>query len=184
VKNIFCYANKFKKSSLFICLISKIKMFLFLTVWFNICVHPIYVSVTNMDIDAQKGNILMSITIFTEDLETILHNKYNIDGWIGTAGEHRDCRRILGEYVNERFSVAVNNGGKIIFTTDSTTIVEDAMWFYMKGSAKQPIKNIEIYNKLLTDFFSKQTNLVIVNTGNKETGHKLDRKTYKVELSL
>ena len=159
-------------------------MFLFITVWFNVIVHPLYVSVTNMDIDAQKGNILMSIKIFTEDLETVLHNKYNIDGWIGTSGEHRDCRRILGEYVNERFSIAVNNGKKVNLTTDSTTVVDDAMRFYMKGAAKQPIKNIEIDNRLLTDFFSRQTNLVIINAGKKETGHKLDRKTYKVELSL
>jgi hypothetical protein len=137
-----------------------------------------------MDIDAQKGSVSLSISIFTEDLETILHNKYNIDGWIGTSGEHRDSRKMLGEYVNERFSIAVNNGEKINLTTDSTTIVEDAMWFYMRGASQQPIKNIEIDNRLLTDFFSKQTNLLIINTGKKETGHKLDRKSFKVALSL
>jgi hypothetical protein len=137
-----------------------------------------------MDIDAQKGSISLSIMIFTEDLETILHNKYNIDGWIGTSYEHRDGRKILGEYVNERFSIAVNNGEKISLITDSTIIVEDAMRFYMKGIAKQPIRNLEIENRLLIDFFSKQTNLVIISTGKKETGHKFDRKVHKIELSL
>jgi hypothetical protein len=163
-------------------------MILFLTFWLGLsgisCAHPVYVSVTNMDIDAPKGTVSLSITIFTEDLETVLHNKYSINGWIGTSGEHRDSRRMLGEYLNERFSISVNSGERVSLTTDSTTVVDDAMRFYMKGSAKQPIRNIVIDNRLLTDFFSKQTNLVIINSGKKETGHKLDRKNFKVELSL
>ena len=164
-------------------------MVLFLTVWLSFCnvflVHPLYLSVTNMDIDRQKGSIEMSIRIFTDDLETILHNKYNIDGWIGTPSEHRDGRRLLSEYVNERFSVVVNNGEKIGLITDSMTIVEDCMWFYMKGVAKQAIRRIEIDNRLLTDFFSKQTNMVIAGIiGGEVKYYKLDRKSYKIELSL
>ena len=162
-------------------------MFLFLTVWLNFCgviMHPLYVSMTNMDVDAQNGSIVLQIRIFTEDLETILHNKYNVDGWMGTQNEHRDGRRLLREYVNERFSIAVNDGEKIDLATDSMTIVEDMMWFYMKGKAKQTIRRMEIDNRLLTDFFSKQNNLVIISTGRDEIGRKLDRKNFMFELSL
>jgi len=137
-----------------------------------------------MDIDAQKGNITLSLWIFTDDLETILHNKYNVDGWIGTPKEHRDCRKLLLEYLNERFSITVNNGEKINLVTDSMTINDDMMWFYMKGTAERSINRIEVDNRVLTDLFSNQNNLVIVNTGKNETGRKLDRKTYKFELSL
>ena len=165
-------------------------MVLFLTVWFNFCSvlsahhHPMYVSVTNMDVDAKKGSIALSVRIFTDDLETVLHNKYDIDGWIGTSGEHRDGRRLLREYVNERFSITVNEGEKIALVTDSMTIVEDMMWFYMKGTARQSISRIEVDNRLLTDFFSEQNNMVIINTGRNETGRILNRKTHKYELSL
>jgi hypothetical protein len=137
-----------------------------------------------MDIDVQKGCITLSIRIFSEDLETILHNKYNVDGWIGTPNEHRDGRRLLREYVDERFSIAVNGGEKLVLATDSMAIIEDAMWFYMKGTANKVIRNVEINNSLLTDFFAKQTNLVIVGIGRNEKGYKLDRKTRKIELSL
>jgi hypothetical protein len=146
--------------------------------------HPLYVSVTNMDIDVQRGNIVLSIRIFTDDLETILHNKYNVDGWIGTPNEHRDSRRLLREYVDERFSIVVNSGKKLVLATDSMAIMEDAMWFYMKGTANKVIWNMEINNSLLTDFFAKQTNLVIIGIGRNEKGYKLDRKTHKIELSL
>jgi len=137
-----------------------------------------------MDIDAQGKSIMLTIRLFTDDLETMLHNKYNIDGWIGTSAEHSDSRKRLEEYVNERFSIAVNDGEKIVLVTDSMTIVEDSMWFYIKGVAKQAIRRIEVNNRLLTDFFEKQNNLVIINTGKNETGRILDRNNYKFELSL
>jgi hypothetical protein len=163
-------------------------MVLFFTVWLNFCsalfAHPMYVSWTNIDVDAQRGNVLLSIRLFTDDLETILHNKYNVEGWIGTPGEHRDCRRLLKEYLNERFSVKVNNGEKLGLDTDSITIMDDMMWFYMKGTANKTIRNMEIDNRLLTDFFSNQNNLVIVSTGREEKWDKLNRKKYKIELSL
>ena len=164
-------------------------MVLFFTVWVNVWCgffahHPMYVSMTNMDIDGQKGNIVLSIRIFTDDLETILHNRYNVEGWIGTPIEHRDSRRLLREYIHERFSVAVNNGIKLDLQTDSITIVEDSMLFYMKGAAQQIIRQVEIDNRLLTDFFSSQTNLVIISDNRKENGYKLNRKTHKIELSL
>ena len=164
-------------------------MFLFLTVWLNFCStfivhHPMYVSMTNMDIDAKKGSIILSIRIFTDELETVLHNKYNVDGWIGTPGEHRDSRRLLNEYVNERFSILVNKGEKISLTTDSITVVDDTMWFYMKGTVRNNIRHVEIDNRILTDFFEKQENLIIICTGQKEKWDKLNRKKHKIELSL
>ncbi len=160
---------------------------LFFTFWINLCgifLHPLYVSVVNMDVNASDKHIVMSVKIFTDDLETVLHNKYGIEGWIGTPNEHGDGRRLVREYVNERFSITVNRNEKLALSTDSIAIVEDATWFYMKGISSQPIRFVEIDNRLLTDFFSKQTNLVIIGTGGEEKGYKLDRKKHKIELSL
>lgn len=162
-------------------------MFLFLTVWFNFCgilLHPMYVSMTNMDVDTKSGNIVLQIRIFTDDLETILHNKYNVEGWIGTPNEHRDGKRLLREYVNERFSITVNNGEKLDLMTDSMVIIGDMMWFYMKGTYQKTIRRLEVDNRLLTDFFSNQKNLIFIGTGRDEIGRELNRKKYKFELSL
>ena len=163
-------------------------MVLFLTVWLNFCsvyyAHPLYVSVTNMDIDAKGKSVVFSIRMFTDDLETILHNKYNIEGWIGTPAEHRDSRRRLEEYVNERFSIVVNGGEKIELVTDSLIVNDDSVWFHFKGAARQTIQRMEIENRLLTDFFANQNNLMIIHTGKNETGFRLNRKNTKIELSL
>jgi len=166
-------------------------MLLFFTVWINFCstffAHPMYFSYTNMDIDAQGGCVLLSVRLFADDMETVLHNKYNIEGWIGTKAEHRDGRRLLREYLNERFSITVNNSEKIELVADSMTIVKDdetVFCFYMKGVARQSISRMEIDNRLLTDFFEKQSNLMIISTGRNEKAYKLNRKNHIIELSL
>ena len=165
-------------------------MFLFLAVWLNFCgtfVHPWYISITNMDVDEQKGDIVLRINLFVDELEVVLHNKYNIDGWLGTAAEHSDSRRLLMEYVNERLSVTVNNGEKIELVTDSITFnkEEEAMlYFYMRGIAKQAIRRIEVDNRLLTEFFSNQTNLVYIDVRRGLKAYKLNRNKHKIELSL
>ena len=160
-------------------------MVVLITFWIKFCTlflaHPVYISYTNVDVDAKKGDIVLSIRIFTDDLETILHHKYNVDGWIGTPNEHSDSRRLLKEYVKERFSIVVNNNEMIDLQTDSVTIVDDAIWFKMNGKARRTIRHIEIDNRLLTDFFSSQTNLVIINNN---IGRKLNRKTHKIEIPL
>jgi hypothetical protein len=159
-------------------------MFLFFAVWLNIFLHPVSVSVTNMDIDAQKRSIELSIKLFAHDLETVLHNKHDIHSWIGTQYEHPDSRRLLKDYVNDKFTVAVNNGEKIELITDSVTLIDDAMMFYMKGKANQTINSVEIDNRLLTDYFADQTNLVIINNGSRDFAYILNRRNHNIELSL
>ena len=163
-------------------------MALFFTVWFNfcsiICLHPVCVSITNMDIDAESGSIVMQIRLHTDDLELVLHNKYHVHGWIGTPDEHQDSRRLLNEYVNERFLITVNDGEKIKLVTDSITIVDEMLWFHMKGDFSKTISQLEVDNRLLTDFFANQTNLIIISTGKKEKWDNLNRYKHKIELSL
>lgn len=162
-------------------------MTLFFAFWINFCsvsFHPLYVSITNLDVDAQEKSIAGSLRIFTEDLETVLHNKYSVHAWLGTSSEHAEGRRLLVEYVNERFSISVNRNEKLNVSVDSMKIIEDAMWFYIKAVSSQPIHFVEIENRILTDFFERQTNLVIIGIEGKEKGFKLDRKKHKIELSL
>jgi hypothetical protein len=159
----------------------------FLTLWINcytVLAHPVYVSVANMDIDAQGKCVTVSLKVFVGDMETVLHNKYGIDGWIGTPQEHRDSKRLIGEYLGERFTMKVNRYEEIGWQTDSMVINEEALWIYMKGLSTKPIRQAVISNRLLTDFFQTQTNLLIIHTDGREEGYKLDRKKYQIELII
>lgn len=162
-------------------------MTLLFVFWINFCslfFHPVYVSVMNMDIEASEKKISMSLRVFTDDMETVLHNRYGIDGWIGTSGEHRNSRDLINEYVLEHVAVTVNRRERLNLSTDSMVLHGDALWIYMRGNPSETIRHIEIDNSVLTDFFNTQTNLVIINTGREEKGYKLNNRKRKIELSL
>jgi hypothetical protein len=150
----------------------------------SVLFHPVYVSVANMDIDASGGGIALSLKVFTDDMETVLHNKYHIDGWIGTPREHRDSRRLIGEYLAERLTIETNRKEKILMRIDSMSVREEALWIYMNGKSGETIRHLTVENKVLTDFFRQQTNLVIIGTGRKEEGYSLNRNHYKIDVSL
>jgi hypothetical protein len=137
-----------------------------------------------MDIDAKGKSIALSLKVFADDMETVLHNKYGIDGWIGSSREHRDARRLIGKYLNERLTIDINRRERMSLQTDSMIVNEEALWIYMKGSAFETIHYVEINHRVLTDFFRTQTNLVIIGTGKREEGYKLNREKYKIELLL
>ncbi|MDR3094451.1 MAG: hypothetical protein LBU62_07440 [Bacteroidales bacterium] len=162
-------------------------MTLFLAVWLNVCsalFHPVYVSVCNVDIDASRSVVTLSLKVFTDDMETMLHNKYNINGWIGTPKEHRNSRRLIGEYIAERLSVEVNRRNRLVLQTDSMIVSEGALWIYMTGKSAGAIQHIAVENRVLTDFFRQQTNLVIIGIGKREEGYSLNRNNCKLELAL
>ena len=145
--------------------------------------HHLHISVTDMKVDAQKGTVEMSIRMYAVDLETMLHNKYNIHERLE---EPSRFRAMLEEYVNERFSIVVNNDERVGLVVDSITMVEEMVWFHIRGAAKRPIEHIEINNRLLTEYFSSQSNLMIISATNNERDRtfRLDRRNFKVEFAL
>ena len=162
-------------------------MTLFVAVWMNVCsvlFHPLYVSVCNVDIDASHLLVTLSLKVFTDDVETVLHNKYSIDGWVGTPKEHRDSRRLISEYLGERLNVEVNRRNRLVLQTDSMIVNEDALWIYMTGKSADTIRHLAVENRVLTDFFRRQTNLVIIGIGKREEGYSLNRNNFKLELTL
>ncbi|MDR1672284.1 MAG: hypothetical protein LBS09_02290 [Bacteroidales bacterium] len=126
----------------------------------------------------------MSLRMFADDAETVLHNKYGIDGWIGVQGEHRDARRLLCAYLDEKLTVEANHREKVVLTVDSIVVHEEALWVYMQGRTEDIIRHVTVQQRVLTDFFRTQSNLVIISTGKKEEGYKLDKGKDKIELTI
>jgi hypothetical protein len=137
-----------------------------------------------MDIDAAENRIALSLKVFADDMETMLHNKYGIHGGIGTDREHRDAKRLLMEYLGERLTIEINHREKMTLRMDSMAIHEEAIWLYMQGKSSATMQYVTVHNRVLTDFFRTQSNLVMVSTGRKEEGYKLDKEKDKIELTI
>jgi hypothetical protein len=54
----------------------------------------------------------------------------------------------------------------------------------MSGKASANLRTLTVENRVLTDFFRTQTNLVIVAAGGAEKGFRLTRDDYKMQITL
>lgn len=140
--------------------------------------HPLHLSITN--ITYENGKLQISMKTFRDDWETAYFHYHGAE--IDFMEE--DNRQIpwFSNYLEERFSISRGNEKNAeALSIDTIVISEDAMQIEMYGEMKGKPKSLYIYNSLLTDIFPDQSNLVIFEFKEKETGMKFDvRKHDKV----
>jgi len=133
--------------------------------------HPLHLSITN--IIFENGKLSISMKTFQDDWETAYFHYH------GKQIDFNDYnnRKIpwFSGYLEDRFSIATEKGNtSSIIRIDTIVMEEEAMRIEMWTELKGNPKSLYIYNALLTDIFPDQTNLVIFEFKEKETGIKFD----------
>ena len=81
--------------------------------------------------------------------------------FISTAKESKYCDEVIENYINKNLTLKVN--GKF-YTTEmiGKELSKDkiAVWCYLEIAGMRGIKTIEIENKILTELFNDQKNIV------------------------
>lgn len=124
--------------------------------------HKFYVSVTQVDYNQTKGRIEISSRIFIDDLEKVLDKKYNQKLNLATRQESSKAKELIAQYVTEKMSVLVNHKEKKLVFLGSE-YEDDVLICYLKVDYSEKITTFDLYNSLLTEFFSEQQNIVHTN---------------------
>ena len=91
----------------------------------------------------------------------------------------------FNSYLTNHFSISSSKGDvPLILKTDTIILDEDTMLIEMNAQLKENPKSLYIYSTLLTDIFPDQTNLVIFEFREKETGIKFDVRKHEEVLLL
>jgi hypothetical protein len=149
--------------------------------------HPVHVSVSNIDYSEKSGCFEISLKIFVNDLEAVIDKKYNVKLNLGMPDQIADCDDYIYRYIAENYSIVINNKkrsrNKLVLKNKK--IIEDSIWLYyeLKGVTGN-VRNIYIKNSILTDAFKDQNNLLIINYFNFQKGYnfKIDDDSVKIEL--
>lgn len=143
--------------------------------------HPLHVSVTNMNIE--NNSLDITIKTFCEDWEIAFFHYY---------GKKADMKKIEGEtkkwfdlYLKSSFYIKLNGSSDTLnFVVDSITYEDLSMTIKMHTKLTNPPKSLYIYNAILTDIFADQTNLLILSHQGREKGLRFDFKNKDEELLL
>ena len=143
--------------------------------------HPLHLSITN--ITYENGKLKISMKTFRDDWELAYFHYHGAE--IDFMEEENRQVPWFTKYLEDRFTISEGKGRNAEeLSIDTIVISEDAMHIEMYGELKGNPKSLYIYNSLLTDIFPDQSNLVIFEFKEKETGIKFDVRKYDVVVEL
>ena len=154
-------------------------LFLFHLNWI---LHPVHVSITNIDISTVDKEINFSIRLFHDDLSIALYYEYH-DFMGGESADSLSERDFADEYVKSKIIITGDNNQQLDFTLNEKETTDDSV--IMHYSCKLPdkkMKSVQLTNDIFFNIYPDQKNLVIVNLDGNENGYTLTNGNNSVQL--
>ena len=133
-------------------------------------VHPIYMSVTEIEHNAKEKTLEISCRIFTNDLETTLRksNKGLID--LINPRDKSAMNKLVNDYIQKHLSIQVD-GKAVALQFLGYEQQEDAINSFFQVNNIASVKKISVTDNILYEYKSEQISLlhVTVNGNRKST---------------
>jgi len=155
------------------------------TLLFSSWLHPVHVSLLNIDMETNTGDFTLTFKMFSDDFESIISQKYGIQLDIVNQVDPEENILSVNKYIDESFSMSINGMRIEALEYIRNELNHEAIWLFYRGRFEGTIRTVTITNKVMMDKFEDQTNLVIVTYLNKQNGYRLNNKnpdiTFKIE---
>ncbi|PJJ09437.1 hypothetical protein CLU83_2793 [Flavobacterium sp. 1] len=127
--------------------------------------HKFYMAIYQINYAPEKKMLQITARIFADDFDKALEKKHGKKFFFGTNKETAESLELLKKYLAESFSLKVNGQSKTMNFL-SKEMDGDVLVCYLSIKDISKIKEIEIYNSILTDYFASQQNIVNVTAFN------------------
>ncbi len=157
-----------------------------LTVWL-LCsswLHPIHVSVSNVDLDPVGGKVELSVKIFADDFQDLILHKYGVQLNIVEQEGPGDKISAVNEYIEEALQLVFNGKETADLQFVEAALNEEAIWLFYSYEHPGKIRKVDIVNRIMLEKFSDQTNLMIITFNEKQNGYRLDNKTTELSFNI
>ena len=155
-------------------------LFVTLSSWF----HPVHVSVTNVDLEPEKGMINVSVKLFSDDFEDLILRKYGVQMSITLQENPEKHIAAINRYIGDALQFTINGGQEIEMDFSGSELNHEAIWLSYMGVSGQRIRKMEVRNELMLDKFEDQTNLMIVSYGDQQNGYRLNNKNTELSFNI
>jgi len=147
----------------------------------NPVMHPIHVSVCNIDFRQTENTVV--IKLFKDDFALALKNNFQVDILMDAADENKNSE-VISKYVNSCLKLEVNKNKILKLDYKTSEINEEAIWVYFRMEKINDVTSLKIKNTLMVDLWDDQTNLVIISHNEKEDGYRFNRRDIEFEIDL
>src|SRR3972149_9378572 len=148
------------------------KILLFLHLFLMEIMHPVHMSLVNIDYLPEDKEFSILFKIYTDDLNQVLYHYYGINIAGNNSASDENIKQ-LNTYISNNFKIAA---GKKNIKPDFTSIRfdDESTWIQYRAEFSKEIEQIYIKNTLLNDLYFDQLNLLIFRYNDFEKGYQLD----------
>ena len=134
--------------------------------------HPLHLSVCDIDFDKQTRSLEISQRIFADDLENVLRPKVGAKTDILNPVNKEQLSSAIREYVLQNLQLQLN-GKKANPRYIGYEVDEDVVWVYLEVPNVRSLNTITVQNTLFFEVFQDQLNLINVKKDGKVRSLKL-----------
>ena len=132
--------------------------------------HPLYVSVLEIEHNAKDKTLELSCKIFTDDFEKTLRNAYHVHVDLLSSKEKEAMSKLVNDYVQKHLKISLE-GKNATMRFLGYEQIEEGIYSYYQVDNVNTVKNISITDNILYEYKTEQIGLihVIVNGNRKST---------------
>ena len=134
--------------------------------------HPFYVSVIEIQHNANEKNVDVSVRIFTEDLEATLKKMNNKVDLIHPTDQSLN-NQMLNSYITNKLQIKIDGKSYPLHYVGYEQ-QQESIWTYFDIANISSFKKVEVECSILYDFEKSQINIFHVKEKGVEKSYKLD----------
>ena len=135
--------------------------------------HPLHVSVTEINHNAADKTLEISCKLFTDDFEKVLGQNYKTSVDLINPPDRAAMEKLVSQFIRQHLVLKIDD--KLVqlaylgYERDN-----DAIYSYFQVENLPAVKKIGVTNSIMYELFTDQINLMHVSVGGKRKSTKLD----------
>ena len=146
-------------------------------------VHPIYVSVVEIEHNAKDKTLEISCKIFTDDFEKTLRQAYKTHVDLLKPADKEAMNKLVNDYVQKHLQINVD-GKDVQLKFLGYEQVEEGIYSYYQADNINTVKNITVTDDILYEYKDQQMSLIHVTVNGIRKSTKLNNPDTKASLGF
>lgn len=141
--------------------------------WFFLVLHPLYISVTEINHNAKDKTLEISCKMFTNDLEAALEKSAHAKVDLSDPKNKKVTDQLIADYIGKHLQLKVD-GKTVVLHFVGSEKEADGTWSYFQVNDVAGVKKIDLLNNLLYDNFEQEINIMHVTVGGEKKSTRLN----------
>ncbi len=148
-------------------------LFQWLTMALFTAVHPLYISIIDINHNAKDKALEVSVRIFTDDFENTLKKYTTAKVDLTHPADKSAADKLISNYIVNRLQIKADGKATALHYVGFEQN-QESIWVYFEVPDVVAVKKIEVTTNILYDYQEKEINIIHAKVNGNEKSFRLD----------